>query len=450
MGRLRSYSWALADATLSNGAAIQSAGGGLPMRVATAPIVTFGTPLATGGALGDSKGQMDVRADGADGVVAGAYDGQKLVRFDANGGVLWTKTFQALKLGVDAALGEVYVGSYPGQTINIYRLSDGALLRSWTAAGLGSSTGIGGIKVVATDRIWIAPWVGGGSALSVEFDRNGVATGRTVTAHPGAQLEGFTATLTHVYFAEQTTPFRWRRRISDNVLETFGTAERADLRLGHYWMEQSRAVAVGTGEVYFLNQTGSYIDAYDETTRAAIKRVGWGGFRSGQIDGIHSGSSVAHGMDDLGEFLVVRAGPYGLLRLDKRTQRAQWSRLFSSAATLKFILLPGSLGNERDASFDDRKTRAYYSLNGVDFTEFTPGAPLSVAITAGQTLTVRADMTTWAKPTGTPPWIGGDAGEGPTVLYEEPEAADVTVSVSSPAAIAVAITTPPAINVEVS
>jgi hypothetical protein len=106
---------------------------------------------------------------------------------------------------------------------------------------------------------------------------------------------------------------------------------------------------------------------------------------------------------------------------------AQWSYQFEDAVTLDLIAVPGQLANERGTSpmtgetLDFRRTRCSYSLNGGGaWTSFTSGSPnLDQAITAGQTILVKVEFEPWMTPGCPNPYVGGDAGEGITLVWDD-------------------------------
>lgn len=129
------------------------------------------------------------------------------------------------------------------------------------------------------------------------------------------------------------------------------------------------------------------------------------------------------------------------------TGRARWTFTPTIACQLRGIAVPGCESRGLTTNLDARGVRTYYSLDGgANRTEFTPGQlDLNVAIAASQTLTIDADFPFLGNNTTQPQgWVGGDAGEGPTILYDDlgAGAASITGALSAPAAISGALSQP--------
>lgn len=117
-----------------------------------------------------------------------------------------------------------------------------------------------------------------------------------------------------------------------------------------------------------------------------------------------------------------------------QTARARWSFAFSSAATLKGITLPGSLGRSLSTTTDERRVRLYYSFDGGETrTELVPGdLDNAVSIAAGATLTVDADFANEADGARAQGWV--EAG-GWVVTEDNGTDGAITGTVSQPATI---------------
>lgn len=167
-----------------------------------------------------------------------------------------------------------------------------------------------------------------------------------------------------------------------------------------------------------------------------------GGARAGDMQRSTARLDNARGclaIDGNGSYLLLPIDHHtqsAWTRIRLGTQRARWAKTFTagtfpSGVTLKGVAVPGALGREQDATDDLRKARCYYSLDGGSTrTEFAPGQMnLAVAVASGATLTLDVDINTEAKPTQIPPWVGGAAGEGVSLVYDDPAA---TVYVDRP------------------
>jgi hypothetical protein len=99
--------------------------------------------------------------------------------------------------------------------------------------------------------------------------------------------------------------------------------------------------------------------------------------------------------------------------------RASWQLEFKTAATIKGFSIPGSLGRDQDLTTDERKITCFYSIDGGTRVEFIPGQMnLDIAIVAGEIVRLDADFISTGTLGVNDPWIGGSAGEGPSVVYD--------------------------------
>lgn len=418
------HTLALADATLSDGAVLAAAGGGLPQRVGPPNELRWsigGNGSAVAWVLSDDR-------------ILGAAQGALLTLFDASGAsveaVSGTDCGQGM--GVDEALGEVYIRK--DNTVEVRDLANlTTVIRTWpnpVNATITTGTALG---FAGTDKIWAMDFNGFNSSPPTEYDRFGIATGRSVPHIGGSAQHRLAISDTHVFIANNYSSIQ-KLRISDGEYTPIsGTGSSC----GGIWHDAAPGILYARRSA---NGTlgGLYLRAFREdltevTPRLQVigDRQGQSGFTPTTTPG-HQGSAV-HANS---RFMVISDlhNPNSLLRLDRRTARAEWTKPFAIAHRLDRIIVPGALGNTQDASFDDRKTRCYYSTNGVDITEFWPGDYLGVSLAAGVTLTVRIDMNTWAKPDATPPWIGesgSKAGQGVVLVVDDlltPNTSKVVVS----------------------
>ncbi|MFP3947099.1 MAG: YncE family protein [Longimicrobiales bacterium] len=142
--------------------------------------------------------------------------------------------------------------------------------------------------------------------------------------------------------------------------------------------------------------------------------------------------------------------PYVLVPLDNRSgtlwvrinagaQKATWTKTFAAGSfpqgvTLKGIGVPGALGREFwgdtdrtpgvETSEDTLRTKIFYRIDGGSQVEIEPGQMnLDVAISADSELTLEVEMDGGAGAgSNRPVWIGGDSGEGPYLVYDDPAA----------------------------
>lgn len=131
----------------------------------------------------------------------------------------------------------------------------------------------------------------------------------------------------------------------------------------------------------------------------------------------------------------------GYLQADirRRTiQRASWawtvaSGTYPGGLTIKSVDMPGDLplddvgydalaSDVVEADYADLVTcTCYWSIDGGSRTEFNPGTPMTVVVDADSVFTVDVDMFDWT-PVSEQPWVAGTAGEGPTVVADDPAA----------------------------
>src|SRR6185312_11538359 len=102
------------------------------------------------------------------------------------------------------------------------------------------------------------------------------------------------------------------------------------------------------------------------------------------------------------------------------TQRARWNKSFPQGGTIERIAVPGNYVGDKGSTYDLRKTKFYWSIDGGGSrTEFLPGDNLNIAVPSGGTLTFDVDMIEGDGQATNPPYIGGTAGEGPRVIYDD-------------------------------
>lgn len=101
--------------------------------------------------------------------------------------------------------------------------------------------------------------------------------------------------------------------------------------------------------------------------------------------------------------------------------RARWVFDLGAGATIHEVAVPGNLARRKNETVDSRLTRLYVAIAAGARVEYEPGADLALPATGTVTLdldlAVAAD---WVQP-----YIGGPAGEGPTVVYEDVVSAQV-------------------------
>lgn len=427
---LRAHVFTLAEATLSNGARLAAAGSGLPQRI-TIPDVwltpQFGSSQRTAQATFDDQGFFYYsRASSGTSLPA------QTRKFNLADGTEISKNMDALTdckaIRWESGRNRLLLTNYNEHRVEIRSVADLTLQGTLVAASNGTFPE--GLALLPNDKLAIS--YGAVNRVDV-FSR---ATGALLVTG-AAPAPGTNTILIHegptddqVYTGLGDSTGRWRLlNIAAGTNAAFGgTGLGGTFNPGYIrWPEY--VTLDPAGHLYVSNsprdEGAIQVQRYANANPASTPTLYWGGGnRQGQLraarnvggrtpiafspDGKWVAVCISGANNTQQQWMIQRIG----------IQRSEWSKLFSTSCVLKNIAVPGCLGNDRDASFDDRKTKCYYSINGVDFTEFTPGATLSLAIAAGTTLRVRADMDVAGKPTGTPPWVGGDAGEGPSLVYD--------------------------------
>jgi hypothetical protein len=116
--------------------------------------------------------------------------------------------------------------------------------------------------------------------------------------------------------------------------------------------------------------------------------------------------------------------------------RARWTLPADAvnARTLKGLEVPGSLSRNMPSSTDMRHgVRAYYDV-GAGRVEFDPGDDLAVSVPAGTAVTLDLDF--MHHDLADLPWVADSVGGGPVALYDEPDPPVVGVTVPGGARIA--------------
>lgn len=415
--------FSLDEAVLSGGARIATAGGGLPRRVTLqADTYVDDANYFWCGPIFDPDNLH---------VWTGDMDSSVIKKIRISDGVVVSTLAAPGVMGLfryDATLFYAALYSAPSK-LREYDFS-GTLLKNLDVSAV--RTNLGQVVRVpgTTNKAWLKRLTDGGTDAAREVDlTTGAATGRTI-AGP-------------IYSMFATTGYIWVNR-SENTIQKI---QESDLAVVATWAHGGNQYSGGgpgylsdpwksiyvdaTGRVWLNCYDGSLdrFDAAGGTPPAGGKRILYhsptqrGGVKILASE-YHSNGFVAFSDDgNYVAFPTINTARTLLTSLRIRRislHRARWTIPFVGAATLKSIAVPGLLGNQYDGStFDYRRTRCYYAVAGGARVEFTPGTPLTVSIAVGQSLQVDADMNTWETPVGPDPYVGGDAGEGISVLYED-------------------------------
>lgn len=409
--------------TLSGGARYAALGGGLPARVTTQADVLIDDVM---GSYGNPVFDPDNTHIWCPSFEAGALRRYVITTGAQN---LSTATVaQCMGLMRNGAT-SMFLGGYTDNSLKEYGW-DGVLIRSVASPSANPRAffavpGVSGLVWVqrfASDLLKEATWPAG--VLTGKQTANGVGS-----AYPSPNG-------TYLYVILNATTIRKYRESDVATMYSVTPQQHGDCMHGHVSASgQINQLYIGADDKpvvsynfyshidRFLNQSGSTLAAI------ADKRIVWGDPTFGGSAARQAVLGPPLGFSDDGNYAWIRSpklaaeGLATSIRIVRvSTHRARWAQAFAANATLKYIFVPGALGNNysANATYDNRRTRCYYSLDGGDNrTEFTPGSLLDVSITAGQTLTVDADMNIWEKPALDAPYVGGDAGEGPTIVYDD-------------------------------
>ncbi len=414
----------LASATLSGGARLASAGSGLPQRITTeADLLLDAITNPTGGVFFDPDSLH---------IWCTAPSGTNAVRkYRISDGSLITSqaTVGTAPRGVFRPDSTYYfVATVSSGRAERY---DFATLTGTQTTGL---TNIAQVVQAASGKIW---WRTGTGTTLTETNVGGAATGRTLAM---TACQNVWATSGYLYWCDTVSIYQVRE--TDLVTTMTWTSSGVGGAPGST-MSYRCLYVDASNRPYATGNTGGDVDRWNAATTTIDRRMFWsmpefGGTANPPSTNFSLGFLAYSDDGRYAAFFTANAAKTQLdaIRVTNvQTQRARFAQAFASDVTLAQIVVPGKHGNHYDGgtSTDLRKTRFYYSFDGgSNRTEFTPGSPLSVAITTGQTLTVDVDFNLAEKPAGNAPYVGGDAGEGITIEWDDPalDAAGGDVSVA--------------------
>lgn len=446
MAVLNAQAITLASATLSNGAILASAGGGLPQRVTTSNPVWY--DLTTTYAAGNC---IAIAPDGSYVLVGGT---NVLRRFDIDPVTgAFTFVWQAAVTGIKSVAwlnSTTVVCARSTSTAQYFEVN--------VTTGTPTTRTLTGTGATVVRRHLIPNaagtmlWSCDATTTVAEFNATTfAATGRTITLDSaftqgaisnGDGIEGF-----YVLDVTNTRFKKWR-------LDT--------LAVDRTWTFSPTTGATAPGKIAYTEMmvdpsglpigrsatAGGQIDrmptlaAGGSVTVNATNadRLLWAGseIRGATIPSTGGGTQLPPSMAmtpsaDRFAFLTADlacTSPYGAIRVLRTTPaRAVFSHTFAEDATVTKAVIPGRLGDlygpssgfrSGDPVQDFRHSRVYYKRVGVDGSpvEFTPQSDLSLAVSNGTVFEIYVDMiTAWQMPGGPQPWVAGDAAEGPTLYY---------------------------------
>jgi hypothetical protein len=408
----------LADATLSGGARLVAAGGGLPLRITTAALQTI--------ALGGNTNYCGIVWD-VDGLHLWHSRTGVLNKYRVSDGAI-VKTIAcggSCTMGLSrtdgGAEGRLIVPSYTDHTIREIDITTSAVVVT-VPIGVNSCYAIRVPGV--TGKYWSIPNYGTGGTF-IEYNTDGTPTGRTIagsywnspnvhTSFPGyfwiTTYGGSTYKIRESDLAVMVTyaPTAAAYGLPCDNRSMYGPCVDLQGRL-YAWQSSAQAVdrwtAAGAPDCRIL-----WCDA--------ARQVPWITWDAGASPN----AFIRFSSDD--QWMAWLAATTGgtirfnaLRALCVGVQRARWTWAFTADFPCSGIDVPGHDARAKDA-VDYRASRYYYSLDGgVTRTEIVPGAPLTpIIFLTGQVLTLDGEFTMLGVPPGPAPYIGGDAGEGPRLI----------------------------------
>lgn len=427
----------LDEATLSGGARIAAAGSGLPRRVTTQAPVTYRVGHQYAGVIWDPDGAH---------VWVTNFSPSRIRKVNIATGTATDFSIAAGGfMGISRIPGNTthffvceYVSAGPPGKLHKVAFATGAIAATYTMIAGRRATSVAPSS--DPDLVWFADLT---SLSTVREYRLSTQTETGRSAPIGVNnIFGVVASSDGAYYYLTTASLVAKVNALTNALVTSwslnssfqaGAAGTGDAA----YMQTRWSAPLSDGTVLTMTDRGT-VDSpnYSGTTYAGVsgwKRIMtlWPEAGSPGIPfGIGSelrGPWLAE--DDQGDYLafLTRGAPTsdnvsdGLRIMRRSTQRARWSQTFASPVTLKGIAVPGLYGGGMDGSADLRRGLVYYAVNGGARVAYSPGTPLDIdSVTS---VVVDADLSpNWLMPVGPAPYVGGDAGEGITLLYDDPAA----------------------------
>lgn len=403
----------LASATLSGGAQLIAASGSLPNRITTQNDVVIDNPFSPyGGVMFDltdpsklwlsqwtpaGATQFNATTGIATGVVAAATNAMGCQAFDSS---------------------HFYLADYGANLVREF---------SWSGTQTASMPVTSPMSIArvpgTSGKIWVIAYSGGnaveyafpsgtptGRSVSGSFNLLQAATGLIYLIDAGTGIRSYdepTLTLQKTW-APNTDGSSWPGHIFAGSIPNFIVVAGQPIMADHYHWNIDRLIA-NPGAA-----TGAAL--VDKRLVYAQPQLGGAGLESSQWPSLATAGNLfafVTGVD--GDAIAVRIkNLFG-------TQRARWSwtNHGTANATIMRVTVPGALCNDQGATYDLRKTRSYYSLDGgTTRTEFTSGSTLGAIVPLGFTLTIDVDVVEGSGQATNQPYIGGMAGEGLHVVYD--------------------------------
>ena len=401
----------LASAVLSGGARIASAGGGLPQRITTEDdlLLPNNLPYLFGNVVFDSNNDMWVSS----------FNLGSIRKYNLAGDLLDTIGPISSPMGIYLDGNDLWIGVYGEIKARRYDVTNVPAVLQYTTPVLATRPSqVFPHSALASDIVWLKTYSAG--PFEEWNTTTDTMTGRSI---PGSVLAAL-PDLDGFWIADGSTIRHWL--VSDLSNDRTYSPGYGITHPGWVWSGFMQSLGFdGTyvyvnpqifGDIFRITASDALFDrrilSATPETGAATGASGW---TQKQMPSFSSDGNYMAIMNS-----VPATGTYRGLIIRRSTHRARWSWAPGGPVTVQYLLVPGGLCRTQDASNDLRKARCYYSLNGgVDRTEFTPGSPISVAVSSTQTLTIDVDMENWQHLDRVAPWVGGDAGEGITFLYTD-------------------------------
>lgn len=435
----------LGSGTLSGGARIAAAAGGLPQRLTVAAdkhLANVGTGGSNGGVCFDPDGLHIWAASPTANNIRKIRisDGAVITTFTNNasdGGARTITTPQHVhRNGTLIYFANTGTGNYLGE-INTATL----VCRLYSQATLTAPVHCFSAE---SGKAW-ARTTNSGNATYNEFSLSGTgdaatatATGRTVAGGYAGCIDGGGV---YAYFATGSNYTRYK--LSDGTTTTLA-AINSSLPVLPGYFSAARAIHwnPALGKLVVSDQAGSNNWMTINSAFTAIDGRVYGYSEFGGPVMALSSNILAPGPDFTGDglsmaFTTYEANANATVTASARVvtigvQRWRAASTAPYARIIEAIAVPGQLANAQSSIenepnnpsflqnvYDHRKTRCYYSLDGgSNRTEFVPGDPLSVSVPAGGTLTVDIDMTlSNDKLLGPRPWVATSDGLNAAIIH---------------------------------
>ncbi len=391
----------ITSAVLSGGMQLKAAGGGLPQRLTGQDDIVFEPRVSSGGV---QEGIIFDPDNLHFWVPKYNTASNNLVKYRISdcgaAQTITVATSTNMSLFRRANGTSFFVAQHTANQYQEVRYSDGAILATYASP-------VGAAIVVETGTMantaWVMPFAGG-TVTEVTIS-TGLATGRTIVV---AGLNSLYATANFIWISTSAGIVRKYNESDLSIADTWTATSSTNYSsisnvFGTYGY--GSLIVDGSGRPIVVQGLYGSIERLKSTggsgTAMFDKRLFYGA--QPQLRGTaHSPTtSILYrhfAFSDDGKYAVFSTLPTTtnnrqVRRVNIGTQRARFAVPYATASTVKYITIPGLMGNHWDGTDDFRRTKFYYSTDGGSIrTEFSPGSELAVSVGAGGTLTVDVDI----------------------------------------------------------